>query len=51
MLRNVWIKALIPVTKLFILSPTYVVCNLFTAHTYTVTAYTNHSLLGTAASI
>ncbi len=35
------------VRKLFILSPKFVVCNLLTAHTCTVTAYTHYSYLGT----
>ncbi len=35
------------VTKLFILSPKFLVCSLFTSHTCTVTAYTHHFDFGT----
>ncbi len=35
------------VTKLFILSPKFLVCSLFTAHTCNVTAYTHHFDFGT----
>ena len=35
------------VTKLFILSPKFLVYSLFTAHTCTVTAYTHHFDFGT----